>query len=523
MSGGDRAEIELQLSRNFILGEMLARNARKFPEKVCLVEGEARLTYRQFNTRVNRLAHALAGLGVDRGDKVALLLFNCSAMLECYFALAKLGAVAVPVNFRLAGPEIAYIVDNADARLFILDSAFEQTVAGIRDQLPRVEKYIVSPENKLLPDALVYEQVLQVGSGEEPGWLVQDDDLLLIMYTSGTTGKPKGAMLSHKNILGNVLSCTADIPTHFDSRYLCVPPLFHVAALAMAMQNFYLGATVYLMKAFDPAAVVRTIQAERITSIFLVPAMWNFLLQVPELEKYDLSSLEIAITGAAIMPVQLKQRLLQIFPGLQLFDAFGQTEMSPVTTLLKPADTLRKAASVGRPVLNTEIRVVDDNNNDVPVGQVGEIVYRGWGLCQGYYKNPQATAEAMAGGWFHSGDLVRLDEEGFVYVVDRKKDMLITGGENVYPAEVEEVLYRHEKVLEAAVIGIPDAKWGESVHAVIVPKPGVQLTAEEIISFCGQHLAGYKKPRSVEFVDALPRNAAGKVLKTRLREQYGSR
>lgn len=512
-----------QLSRNFILGEVLARNARTIPHKLCVWEGEREYTYREFNLTVNKLANALAGLGVGAGDKVAVLLFNTAEILQAYFALAKLRAVAVPVNFRLAGPEIQYIVDNSDAKIFIYDGMFDSAISGIAANLPGVEKFIAVAQDSQVPGALIYSQVLAGGGEEEIQVLVADDDDAFIVYTSGTTGKPKGAVLTHKNVLGNALSCLVDIATTRESRYLCVPPLFHVASLAMTIQNIYMGASIYLLKVFDPKTVLEIMEREKITSIFLVPAMWNFILQVPDLAKYNLESLNVAITGAAIMPLNIKKRLLKVFTGLRLYDAFGQTEMSPVTTLLLPGDTLRKPTSVGRPIMNTEIKVLNNEGAEVAIGEVGEIVYRGWGMFKCYYKNPGATADAFTEGWFHSGDLVRLDDEGFVYVVDRKKDMLITGGENVYPAEVEEVLYKHEKVLEAAVIGKSNEGWGEAVHAVVVPKPGAELTQEEIIAFCGQQLAGYKKPRSVEFMEALPRNAAGKVLKTRLRENLSAK
>jgi len=259
---------------------------------------------------------------------------------------------------------------------------------------------------------------------------------------------------------------------------------------------------------------------EKVTITFLVPAMWNALLRVPGVGE-KMKTLRKAVTGAAIMPAPLKGEVLKALPDAGLFDAFGQTEMSPVTTMLRPEDALRKGASVGKPVVNVEVRVVDDAGCDVPVGEVGEIVYRGPTMMKEYYRDQRATAAAVRDGWFHSGDLVRMDDEGFVYVVDRKKDMVISGGENVYLAEVEEVLYRHEKVLEAAVIGIPDERWGERVHAVVVPRPGAVLTAQEIMEWCSAHLAGYKKPRSVAFVEALPRNASGKVLKNTLREWFG--
>lgn len=514
-------ETQLHLSRNLLLGETLAKNARKFPDKTAIKEGVRVFTYSQYNFRVNKLANAFRDIGVGRGDKVAVLLFNSIEIIDCYFALGKLGAVAVPVNFRLVGAEIAYIVNNSDSVAFVFDASFEKVIDTVKDLMPQVKHFIASPGPGAMSYALGYDDFLSGGSGVEPLVPVNDGEPALIMYTSGTTGRPKGAVLSHKNILSNVICNLIDRPGSSSDIGLIVPPLFHVASMLLTMQMFFMGATTVIHRAFDPTAIMSSIVNEKITTLFLVPAMWNFLLQVPNLEQYDVSSVKTAITGAAIMPLNLKKKILQVFPGLQLYDVFGQTEMSPVTTMLKPEDTLLKPTSVGKPLVGVEIRVVNSENQDVPPGEVGEIVYRGPNMMLEYYKNPEATAEAFAGGWFHSGDMVRLDEEGFVYVVDRKKDMVNSGGENVYPAEVEEVLYMHEKILEAAVIGIPSEKWGESVHAVVVPKPGQTLTGEEVIDFCAKHLAAYKKPRSVEFIAALPRNAAGKVLKTRLREKHG--
>jgi len=509
------------LSRNFVIGEILARNARKYPEKLAFREGERSFTYSQYNFRVNKLANAFTGLGIGHGDKVAFLLFNSIEIIDCYFALAKLGAVAVPVNFRFVGPEIAYVVDNSDSVALVYDSTFEKVIDSVKDLLPKIKHYIaVGPIE--VTYGIDFNHLLEGGSGVEPLVRVSDSDQAHIMYTSGTTGKPKGAVLTHKSQISNALFCLIELSTTGDDIYLCIPPLFHEAALALTLQHVFMGCSVIIQRVFDPKAIIETVVRERITTLFLVPAMWNFLLQVPNLEQYDVSSIRMAITGAAILPLNLKERLLNIFPGLQLYDCFGQTEMSPVTTILKPLDTLRKPTSVGRPIVGVEARAVDSSGNDLPVGEVGEIVYRGPGMLLEYYKNPEATGQAIVDGWFHSGDLVRIDGEGFVHVVDRKKDMIISGGENVYPAEVEEVLYRHEKILEAAVIGIPSEKWGEAVHAVVVPKPGQTLTAEEVMDFCATQLAGYKKPRSLEFVEALPRNAAGKVLKTRLREKHGT-
>lgn len=274
----------------------------------------------------------------------------------------------------------------------------------------------------------------------------------------------------------------------------------------------------YIHRDFQPKKVLETIQNEQINSMFLAPSMWNLLVQAADVTTFNVSSMEYCILGSAISPVELKRKIMRVFDNASIFEAFGQTEMSPSTTYLLPEDSLRKTESVGKPSVNVRVRIVDDEMKDVPIGEVGEIIYQGPTVMKEYYKNPEATAEAFHGGWFHSGDLVRMDEEGFIYVVDRKKDMIISGGENIYSAEVEEVLYNHPDILEAAVIGVPNAEWGESVKAYVALKPGTNLNADQIIVHCQNHLASYKKPSIVEFVDSLPRNAAGKVLKQALRK-----
>jgi fatty-acyl-CoA synthase len=300
------------------------------------------------------------------------------------------------------------------------------------------------------------------------------------------------------------------------------PPVFHLAAWAYCQFTLFTGATVVLpTEVFNPEYIMKTIEEEKIAAVILVPVMTFFILLLPDLKKYDTSSLKLWVSGAAILPTETRKQVNQHFPNVKLFDLFGQTEMSPVTCGLRPCEAAGHEGSVGRPIPFVEVRIVDENDNEVPAGAVGEAVYRGPTVMKEYYKDPEATANAMRHGWFHSTDLFRFDKDGFLYVVDRKKDMIISGGENVYPAEVEEIIYRHPKIVECAVIGVHDDQWGESIKAVVVRKQGEQLTEEEVIDHCKLHLASYKKPKSVDFVDALPRNAAGKVLKTELRKKYG--
>lgn len=510
------------LSRNIVLGEILARNSRKYPNKAALLSEGRQLAYGEFNERVNRIAHAMQDIGIARGEKIALLLFNSIELIECCFAAAKLGAVAVPLNCRLVGHEIAYILNDSDARALIYAGNFHEQIAGIRDQLPGVREFIGVSAPGGESWSRDYGELLSKGSPDEPLSIVDDDDPAQILYTSGTTGKHKGAVLTHKNLFMGCISINYAVGSDIspDDIYLCVAPLFHIGGMIMTLQMIHLGGTVVIHRQFDPAAIARSIQDQRTSFLFLVPAMCLFLLMVPGLAELDLSSVRTIIHGGSIMPTELKKQLIAAFPGARIYDVFGQTEGG--MTMLSPEDSLRKQASVGRATVELEFRVVDDEDRDLPPGQVGEVVYRGPVVMREYYKKPEATAQAKAGGWFHSGDLGRMDAEGFLYIVDRKQDMIVSGGENVYPAEVEEVLSRHEKIQEVAVIGRPSEQWGETVHAFVVQKPGEPLTEEELLSFSARFLAGFKRPKSVDFIQALPRNAVGKVLKTELRKKYGS-
>ena len=519
--------IEAELSRRLLLGESVARNARKFPEKEAVIYGETRLTYRQFNARINRLAHALMDIGVKKGEHVAILMFNCHQYLEAYFALAKIGAVAVPLNFRLHAEELKYIVNSGDAVALIVGSAFLPTVRAMQADLLQVREYIsVTPEP--VEGMRHYESLIQKYSEDEPLVLVDEESPAFIMYTAGTTGRPKGAVISHRaeiimwTVVGAEVAWEPGVGDMGERRAFAAPPVFHLASFGYCQAHLLAGATIVMAtQVFDPSEILRLINDERIDSILLIPAMASFLLQSPDLCKCDTSSVRIWTSTGAILPTQTRKDIVEHFSNVLIYDIFGQTEMSPVVSILRPSDSLRKEASVGKAVTCLEVRIVDDEGRDVPVGAVGEAVYRGATVMKEYYKNPQATADAFRGGWFHSGDLLRQDDEGFLYVVGRKQDMIVSGGENIYPAEIEDVLHAHPKILEAAVIGVYDGEWGESVKAIVVPKPGATLTEEEVIEYCKQNLASYKKPRSVDFVDSLPHSSTMKVLKTVLREKYG--
>ncbi len=510
--------VQMELSKQLVIGEVLARWARRMPDKEAVVFQEKRVTYGGLNERVNLFANGLLDMGIQQGEKVAVLFMNCLEVLECYMAAFKIGAVVVPLNFRLTGPEISYQVDHSDAKVFVYDRMFQKTLDTIMDQLPKVQHYICREAGRS-EDIIEYEELLTGSSSEEPFVFVHDDDPAFILYTSGTTGKPKGVVLTQKNVMMEVINFTLEAELRRDDRAVFAAPLFHVAGMIQFLIMLFLGGTSFVMDQFDPKDMLKLIETEKITAAQLIPVMLISMLEVPNIGDYDKSTLRTALSGGDVLPVEILEKALKQFPGIiGIYNIFGMTETTAAMTVLHPKDSLNKKGSVGQRMINSEVRIVDDDDRDVPIGQVGEIIYKGPTVLKEYYKNPEATAEAMKGGWFHSGDLVREDEEGFIYVVDRKKDMIISGGENIYPAEVEEVLFAHPKIIEAAVIGMPDPKWGESVKAVVVIKKGESLLQEEIVDHCKRYLASYKKPKIVEFLDALPRNAAGKVLKIKLRK-----
>lgn len=519
-------DFDAAMSRQLLLGEVIARNARKFPGNEVLIFGERRITCRELDERVNRLANAMLSMGIRTGDKVGVLLLNCPEVVEIFFAAAKIGVVNVPINVRLSPSEISYILNNSDTKLLFAGKNFLPVVEKIKNDLPLLKEVVIVHRIEEGPFRN-YEPLLTAGSPIRPEVWLSDEEDAFIIYTSGTTGKAKGAILSHKNLMAQCMALIAesnastrrraDLPVG-QTIYLSIVPMFHVAGITTTIRNI-LTASPTVVKDFDPAGLLATIEKERITSLFLAPAMWIMVMSHPDFKKYDVSSLVTASYGAAPTPNSVKERILEAFPNASIMEAFGQTEMSPSVTIMKNQDALRKEGSVGQALFNVEIRVVDDDMNDVPIGTVGEAVYRGASMFKGYYKNIEANKEAFKGGWFHSGDLVRQDEDGFLYVVDRKKDMIVSGGENIYSAEVEAILYRHPAILEAAVIGVPDPKWGESVMAFVVLRAGKEATAEEIIKFCEENMARFKRPKHVEFIQALPRNAAGKVMKLELRNR----
>lgn len=520
-------EFERSLSLGY--GQVLSFWAQKTPEQEALIFGDTRYTYRQFNERANCLANGLMRLGLKKGDKIAVLFVNNIELCECYYGITKMGGVVVPLNFRLAAKEYQYEIDYADCKATIFGEMHLEVISSIRPQLPKVEHYICAIE-KDIEGIIKYEEVMQKGSPKEPDVPISGEDDAFIIYTAGTTGTPKGAVRTHQNqFLGgvNYLHACASMIDELDGgkavRLLSVPPMYHCATQEGFHSILISGGTNIFCDGFAPDAILEAMDKGKANALWMIPLLWRVLLMSPKIGEYDLSGVKIVANGGAIMPLEEKKALMEKFPNAKLMDFFGMTEMNPWTCVLRPSDALKKPDSVGKPCLTVDARLWNDQCQDVPVGEIGEIVYSGPSVMKEYYKAPEATAEAFKGGYFHSGDLCRMDEEGYVYVVDRKKDMIISGGENIYPAEVEAVLLTHPKIQQGAIIGLPHPMWGEAVTAVVTLKPGeaaTKETEEEIINYCKDRIAHYKVPKAVEFTDTLPLSSTVKVLRRELRDKY---
>ncbi|WP_433672408.1 acyl-CoA synthetase [Nocardia sp. CA-136227] len=512
-------------ARSQALGDLLRRSAARVPDKTALVWRDRRESYADLDTAVNRVAHSLADRGVGQGDRVAIYSHNCREFVLLYFALARLGAISVPINFMLTADEVAFILEHSGAVGFIAeDGLAEQAEAAVKqlgDSRIRLLGRIALGD---LPATTGWEDVSAWESHSDtsaPEVFVADDDPIQIMYTSGTESRPKGAVLSSRALIAQYTSVVVDGRMSADDIEVHALPLYHCAQLhCFLTPDLWLGATSILLPGPDPSTVLRTIETERATKLFCPPTVWVSLLRHPDFDSYDLSSLCKGYYGASIMPVEVLHELAERLPGVGLTNFYGQTELSPLATVLAPEDQLTKPGSAGRPALNVETRVVDDDDNPVGVGVVGEIVHRSPQAMLGYWNDPAKTAEAFRNGWFHSGDLGVLDADGYLSVVDRKKDMIKTGGENVASREVEEVLYEHPDVSEAAVVGIPHPRWIEAVAAIVVARTGTAPDADAVIAHCKQRLAGYKVPKYVTFVEALPKNPSGKILKRELRTRH---
>ncbi|MGM7680747.1 class I adenylate-forming enzyme family protein [Cytobacillus sp. Hm23] len=501
------------------IGSCLAINARRHPEKWAVTFEDKEYTYNQLNQVVNQLAHGLLNLGVKKGDKVALLLKNSDYFVISIFAVAKIGAVVVPLNFRLMARELNYILEQSDSVVVLYDQEFDDIIYEAKQDVHSIRQVIaVASPNRA--EHLSIKEVLSENIGE-PEVEVKEEDDLHILYTSGTTGYPKGALFDHKRVLNLVIASIGTTGLASFEKLLHVAPLFHSAQLGLYLiPGISVGASHVIHKEFNPVEVLKAIEKYDITQYFGVPTMYNFLLQVPNAKEYNLSSIKKCSYGAAPMAPELVTKSMELFQTDQFYNLCGLSEGGPAGIFLTPEDHKKNLGASGKdPTLLTEARVVNEQGQDVVPGEVGEFILRGETIMKEYYRKEKETQEALREGWLFTGDLAVKDEHGFIKLVDRKKDMIISGGENVYSIEVENCLYQHPDVMEAAVIGIPDTTWGEIVTAVVVlhKQKGDE---EELISFLRQHLAGYKVPRKILFVDQLPRNASGKIMKYKLREQF---
>lgn len=512
------------------LTQALHRALQQRRSHTAIVCGARSLTWDVFAERTARLAAGLSSLGLQPGDRVAMLAHNRPEYFEFYYAVPWAGGAVVPLNHRLAAPELAHILNDSGARILIAERSFQELVEKFRGDTNKLETVLYFD-----PDAAQgerhnseYEKLIADHEGAEDQWRGYED-LAAIVYTGGTTGLPKGVALSHRNLMINAMGSIANYVFTDETVYLHATPLFHAAG-ASRVYTLVTGQTQNIvLPTFDVGALLRSIETHRVTNVLLVPTMINRLVHHPELHKFDISSL-IAITyGASPMPQTLMREALQALPHVQFNQSYGMTELSPAATFLGSryhvldGPNAGRLASCGRAIANAELCIFDADDQPVPTGEIGEIVLRGPMVMQGYWNNPEATAQALRGGWYHTGDAAYMDAEGFVYIVDRIKDMVVTGGENVYCVEVENCIGQMDTINECAVFGIPHNEWGEAVHAVVVPHAGKTVSEQDVILHCKQYLGGFKCPRSVSVqMQPLPLSGVGKVLKTELRKPYWS-
>ncbi len=508
------------------LGQNLKVNAKKFPNKVALRERDRAFTYPEANRRVNRLAHSLLSLGLSKGDKVAVILENCVEIVEVYLATAKTGLIIVPINFRLLGPDVAYILTNSDARALIVHDEFAPCVDGIRPMLTHIrpENYVVVGPAR--PGYREYESLLGDASEAEPEIKVEPGDAWILIYTSGTTGVPKGVVRSHESHIAFYLINAIDFGFNAHDVCLNVMPLCHINSTFFTFTFLYIGGTAYIhpARSFRAREILEIIEREQITFISLIPTHYSIILNAPEDARgFDVSSIRKLLCSSAPVWKDMKLAIMDFFPGVELYEAYGSTEAG-IVTILQPEDQMSKLGSIGYESLGTDfVKILDETGQEVSTGEIGELYSRGPMLFDKYYKLPEKTASSFQGEWFSAGDLARCDEDGFYELVDRKDNMIITGGEHVYPSEVEKVICTYPGVLDVAVVGLPHEKWGEAVTAVVIAKDiEVPPTEAEIIEFCRGKMAGYKRPKAVHVIPAaeMPRTGSGKVLHRALRERY---
>ena len=495
----------------YTIGDICRRSARLWPDKTAVVYEQIRLTYHQLDERVNRLANALRSQGVSKKDRLAVLSENTHKYLEIYFAASKLGISVTPLNFRLADDEVRHIVDDSESTVFLVGDGYEDRVVSLKPSLSNIKLWISM--DKKIDGFLFYEEMISENTAEEPGLDPDEDEMAILMYTGGTTGLPKGVMMSHRGLMTAVAGAAIMCGFRRDDTTCFVLPLFHVSFWP-AFSVLFVQGTVVINRKPDLNGMLKLIQDEKCTHINAVPTLYGWMLQMADVDAYDLSSLRLITYAGSPFPQELLKQCISKF-GPIFEQAYAMTECIGGTFLLKEDHVLegersKLLSSAGKPCVIVDVSVKDEDDNDLPPGEIGEIVIRGKSMMMGYWKNPELTARTIRNGWYHTGDMGYLDEDGYLFLVDRKADMIVTGGENVYPKEVEDVLYQHPAVAMAAVVSAPDEKWGERVQAAVVLKPDQNTTQEELIAHCKAFLAGYKCPKAVEFLGPAAHNTSGK-------------
>jgi long-chain acyl-CoA synthetase len=505
--------------------DVIYRQALLRPEQEAFIYGTERVTFAEFNNRVNSLIHALWSMRVKKGDVLGVLSWNCLEYIDVYGAALKGGFIISPFNARLKANELDYLINYSEANTLFVGPELLELANSLRSHLPKVEHYI-SFEG-FAHDMICHRDLLTTYSKEEPDIQVEEDDPIFIIYTSGTTGVPRGALYTHRCSMEETRNKALDKALEPGDTYVLIMPLFHIVTSEMLI-FFFVGGKSIIVKFFDPAAILRIIQEEKATDTFIVPTHLASILALPDLQEYDFSSLKRITYGGSPMPLELLKKGMK-YCGPIFFQAYGQTESGPsITHLRKESHQIamdfpeeqQVLTSCGQPCISTHLRIIDDKGNDVEPGEIGEITVQSRHNMVEFWHKPKDTQATIVDGWLYTGDMGYYDENGFIYIVDRKRDMIISGGENIYSREVEEVISRHPSVQEVAVIGIPDPYWVERVHAVVTVKQGINLTADEVVTFCKQRLAGYKAPKSAEIIDSLPKNPTGKILKKELRAKY---
>jgi acyl-CoA synthetase (AMP-forming)/AMP-acid ligase II len=503
------------------------------PDRDAMVFEGKRQTYSQTSERVNRLANALLKFGVNKGDRIAMLQVNCPEIVESYFATAKIGGIFVPLNFRAKADELSYMLSNAEAKVLFVGKRYLDMTRAMLPNLPTLEKCVCLDSKEA--DMPFYNDLLSESPADEVFSDIGDEDITILMYTAGTTGRPKGVPLRHDAFVSYVLGNVEPASPEIEERNLLTVPLYHVAGIQAMLAAIYGGRTLVMMRQFEVEEWLKTVQHEKATRAMLVPTMLKNVIDYPDFAKYDLSSLQVVTYGAASMPFEVISKAIQVMPWVKFINAFGQTETASTITALGPEDHViegtdeekekklkRLSQSIGKPLPDVEVKILDEQGKELPPFEVGEIVAKGSRIMTGYWHDEQKTKQAFTpDGWLITSDRGWRDEDGYIFLAGRGDDMIIRGGENISPEEVEDVLHSHPKVEEAAVIGVTDPEWGQQPLAVVVLKKGQVATAEELMEYCRSKLASFKRPRSVVFVDSLPRNPMGKVLRKALREQYG--